>query len=91
MDDTGSWMGGGGYAGVRDVLYISGACGTSIRVVYVDHIPTRWGCTRRVQPLGGTETHIWKLHILHYHQIIAIYYYPFFGGNHPIVILDNNN
>ena len=33
--------------------------------------------------------HIWDLPVLHFHEIMVIYPYLFFGGNYPIVLLDN--
>ena len=33
--------------------------------------------------------HGWDLPVLHYHEIMVIYPYPFFGGNYPIFLLDN--
>ena len=33
--------------------------------------------------------HRWKLHVLHYHEMMVIYPYQFFGGNYPIFLLQN--
>ena len=37
----------------------------------------------------GLVGYIRELPILHCHEIMVIYPYPFFGGNYPIVFLDN--
>ena len=38
---------------------------------------------------ASSENHRWVLPILRYHKILVIYPYPFFGGNYPIVLLNN--
>ena len=36
-----------------------------------------------------TRKHRWELPVLHYHKLMVIYPYLFFGGNYPIVLLNN--
>ena len=39
--------------------------------------------------IGGYPWHRWELPVLPYHEIMAIYPYPFFCGNYHIVLLNN--
>ena len=42
-----------------------------------------------IEGLYGTYRHRRELPVLRYHKILVIYPYPFFGGNYPIVLLNN--
>ena len=59
----------------------------------IEQVPTRGRNPTTPQwekvPLSEPARHRWELPVLHYHKILVIYPYPFFGGNYPIVFLHN--